>query len=388
MFKYNSLLIGFMSIVFVFNPMLIGVGLCEEPEVQTPQKILKLSVINKDSQPADLLEIIEHDWEINFEADTTKQEKLLMNAVLGHIIQAADLIIANPNADGKTAVVAVRNKMQALGVLSRTGNTKAALQAVAMAQELQHDKRPLVAREGKLIVHSNRLSEIPRMNQQQRTAFVSDLIALFSEGKITEREIQIAKITGHLFEQVKQYQSAQHIFQETAELLSKTKSPELKQTATEFFGAARRMGLPGRPMKLTGKTLAGEDFDVKDLKGKVVLVQFWASWCNFCLQEMPNIMKQYHLYHDQGFEVIGVSMDDSADRAREIVDDMQLPWPQLFSTKIDALGIKNPNAVYYGVSSIPLCILIDQKGNVVSLKAEGKILNQELERLFIESKSK
>jgi hypothetical protein len=101
---------------------------------------------------------------------------------------------------------------------------------------------------------------------------------------------------------------------------------------------------------------------------------------------MPHLLKLYHTYHEDGFEIIGVNLDDSAERARKIIGDAELPWPQIFNSQIDTMGMKNPNATYYGISALPQCILIDRKGNVITLQARGKILNQELERLFILSK--
>jgi len=235
-------------------------------------------------------------------------------------------------------------------------------------------------------VLSSRLQEIPQMDSHQQNEYITTLLELFSAGEITVREVQIAKITAQVFERVNQIQSAQKLLKETAALLKKSTTEEAKEMAEELLGKSRRVALLGHPMKLSGKTLDGKEFDLKDLKGKVVLVQFWASWCSYCLQEMPHIMQEYQTYHDDGFEVIGVNLDDSANRANAIINDMQLSWPQLFSSKPEALGIRNPNAVYYGITSIPLCILIDRKGNVVNMQARGKILNQELERLFIHSK--
>ncbi len=364
----------------------MNMALCEDLQNAVLQKKLNLPMLSEEMKPAELLEIIKLDWKTDIEAETAKQESQLMKVVLKHIIQAADLILSNSKVEEKTALAAVQNKMQALGVLARSGDTTASIRAVAMAKELQLDKRPLIAREGKIIVLSNRLREIPKMNQQQRKDFIKDLISLFSTSEITMREIQIAQVTARLFEQAGNLNSAQSILQKTAQLLAEASKTELKEIADQFRGAARRYGLPGHPMKLSGKTLDGKQIDIEDLKGKVVLVQFWASWCTYCLQEMPHILQLYNTYHKDGFEVVGVNLDDSADRARKIIDDAQLPWPQIFSVEPEALGMKNPNATYYGITSIPQCILIDRKGNVVTLQARGKILNQELERLFIQSK--
>ena len=94
----------------------------------------------------------------------------------------------------------------------------------------------------------------------------------------------------------------------------------------------------------------------------------------------------YEKYHDQGFEVVGVNLDEARGRADQIVQQLELPWPQLFSEDPNALGMENPNAARYGVNGIPLCILVDREGNVVSLQARGGNLDDELAKLFPESK--
>ena len=375
---------SFFVVSFGFNNVINA----EDQPAQSIQEKLNLVDLDEVSDPVELLEIIKSDWVKNFDVPDVAEEEKMMRATLAHIIQAADKIISNPQADEETALAAVRNKMQAMGVLARTGDPKATSRAVEMAKDLQNDKRPLVAREGKMIVLSSRLLEIPKLNKDQRAAFVSELIELFSVGKMTEREVQIARVTARLFEQVNRYDSAQQVLSETAVMLKKSESPRLRKISEEFVAIVRRLGLPGNPIKLSGKTLEGKDFDIKELKGKVVLVQFWASWCPSCLQEMPNMMRQYNAYHDAGFEIVGVNLDDSISRANGIVNDMQLPWLQLFSADANALGMQNANAVYYGINMLPRCILIDRKGNVIKLQALGKTLNQELEQLFVDSEEK
>jgi thiol-disulfide isomerase/thioredoxin len=166
-------------------------------------------------------------------------------------------------------------------------------------------------------------------------------------------------------------------YPEFGEILSKSKEPEVAERAQMLVGAGRRMNLVGKPLELTGKTLKGQDFDIKNLKGKVVLVDFWATWCGPCLAEYPNILQNFEAYHDKGFEVVGVSLD--ADRAalEKYVDEKQVPWTTLHEKEA---GGRHPAATYYGIFGIPAVILIDKEGNVVSLNARGP----ELGRLLAE----
>jgi thiol-disulfide isomerase/thioredoxin len=334
--------------------------------------------------PAELLEALDSSWQTPIDAENELQEQQLKIQILNHIIGGSDQLMAHEKSSEEQVLEAVQHKMQALGILARAGDPQAAVKAMAMANDLASDKRPLVAREGKLILISSRLNELESMETEARKKFTEELSELLGSAELTEREVQIANITATLLERAGDVKAAEQLFQKLAEMLKKAKAPNLRAQADEFAGAARRLGLPGNTMKLTGETLDGEKFDLKDLKGKVVLVQFWASWCTYCVQEMPHIMKNYHLYHDKGFEVIGVNLDEQASRAQEVVKELKLPWPNLFSRELESLGAQNPNAVYYGITSLPQCILIDREGKVVTLTARGKVLDEELEKLFSE----
>jgi peroxiredoxin len=112
---------------------------------------------------------------------------------------------------------------------------------------------------------------------------------------------------------------------------------------------------------------AGQPLSAAQYKGKVVLVDFWATWCELCDIELPNVLATYAKYHDQGFEIIGVSLDDDEGKLQRYVKNQNIPWPQYF----DGLHWQNKLAVKYGISDLPANFLIDTTGNVIATNLFG-----------------
>ena len=121
--------------------------------------------------------------------------------------------------------------------------------------------------------------------------------------------------------------------------------------------------------------LDGEPISLADYRGKVVLLDFWAVWCGPCLGEIPKIKAVYEKYHDEGFDVIGVSLDEDAAVLREFIKAQEMPWRQIF----DGQGWSGHLVQQYGVRGIPAPFLIDREGKVISVKARGSLLNELVE---------
>jgi len=125
-------------------------------------------------------------------------------------------------------------------------------------------------------------------------------------------------------------------------------------------------------------TPEGDSLSLSDLRGKVVLVDFWASWCGPCRRENPHVKKIYDKYKDKGFDILGVSLDRKKESWERAIEQDGLPWHHISDLK----GWKNSVALMYNVSSIPHTILLDQEGRIVASKLRGPQLEQELEKIF------
>jgi thiol-disulfide isomerase/thioredoxin len=117
--------------------------------------------------------------------------------------------------------------------------------------------------------------------------------------------------------------------------------------------------------------LNGSPLSVAGFKGKVTLVDFWATWCGPCRAEMPNVIAAYQKYHSSGLEMIGVSLDEHKYAVVNFAASQGMPWPQYF----DGKGWENKLAKQYGVQSIPMSYLLDRNGIIIGKELRGRALD-------------
>ena len=140
-------------------------------------------------------------------------------------------------------------------------------------------------------------------------------------------------------------------------------------------GARRQREGVGKPFELEfTDASSGSTISMSALKGKVVVVDFWATWCGPCVAELPAMKKLYEKFHGQGVEFLGVSLDQpkeqgGLDALKKFVKEQEIRWPQYYQGK----GWESDFSRSWGINSIPTMFLVDQDGKLVSVEARGKL---------------
>ncbi len=238
-------------------------------------------------------------------------------------------------------------------------------------------------------------------SQLQRT--VQKIQTKISAGKKTEKDLAdelkefdalLAKHKGEKTDDVAQVAWMKvmlylQVFEDTAKAV-----PMLKQIKTDFPGTKFAQNVDSvlaslerqeASKKVQGSLVVGAkfpDFAEKDIdgkplsvakyKGKVVLVDFWATWCGPCISELPNVLAAYEKHHARGFEILGLSLDQDEKKLRDFIKDRKMTWPQYFDGKV----WENKLAMQYGIMGIPATFLLDGNGTIIGKDLRGDELEK------------
>ena len=308
--------------------------------------------------------------------------------VAAAISEATDQILAGKATD-QQMVDAVEWRMEAQRIKAKLGDANAAKETEDFLANPEFQKRPALA---KAIAQIRLLSEQKqamsklrnwqRMNTAERDAFIDEFVTAIKAGELTGEQFNMAMAVTEMLGDTEDSALAARALDELLPLFQASDDPSVGEQLPLLEGIGRRLNLPGKKFELAGTLLDGTPIDWASYRGKVVLVDYWATWCGPCRAEVPNVLENYKKYHDQGFDVVGISLDEDRRAVQQYMRESGIPWPTLFHDKAQGDAWGNPMAIKYGVTGIPRAILVDRKGNVVNLNARGPRLEAELKRLF------
>lgn len=215
-------------------------------------------------------------------------------------------------------------------------------------------------------------------------------VAAAAEKKYDEISDKITKaICNYILTHMDQKMPAKYLYDNRYNL-SEEQQNEILSKADSTFKAQPNIDKIASRLEVLSKVSIGKkftDFEMADPKGevhnlsefvgngKVVLIDFWASWCPPCRKEMPHLVELYKQYKNKGFEIVGISLDSKPEAWTKGVKDLNITWTQLSDLK----GWQNAGAALYGVNSIPHTILVDKDGTIIAKNIHGEEIDAQLQ---------
>jgi thiol-disulfide isomerase/thioredoxin len=203
-------------------------------------------------------------------------------------------------------------------------------------------------------------------------------------GDTKQLDVEVLDTTlnaGQMLEFTGSFAAARQIFNNVRDAFANHQDKSLAQQASRSVeNALKRLDLVGTSIDIEGVHIDGSPFDWQAHRGKVVLIDFWATWSKPWEDSLPELKSAYERFHEDGFEVIGVNLDENRNEMYNFVRAARIPWPLVMDETGGGLG--NSNAIKYGVEAVPFVVLVGRDGKVADIHIHGQVLPQRVEELL------
>ncbi|MFN3190463.1 MAG: peroxiredoxin family protein [Aureliella sp.] len=192
-------------------------------------------------------------------------------------------------------------------------------------------------------------------------------------------DIQTGMMAAAMLELQPNKKPARDTYELMDELLKEDEREEMQSLRINLKANVRRLQLLGSKFEIDTRSLDGEEIKTDHYAGKYVIVDFFATWCQPCLIEVPRLRKHFDKYRAKGLEVVGISLDQDADALSEYLKKENLPWPIIHDNEDDPMKTLQ---MRFGVAQLPTVLLLNKEGTVISLEARGTELDRLMDLLF------
>jgi peroxiredoxin len=272
----------------------------------------------------------------------------------------------------------VEQPSEILGVTIKNSNLMSVCQAVVSASDCLHAEYTSLAKEQQREANFYRLkysgwlcfldsrhkvsTDLDIWVQESRQFLSTAEVMGFQERVVAENVIRLMRHSERNSEALEFIRWLQPYLE--------SQSAIVDSRSREFADKTKRIAavieLLSTELELTSQTLQGEAFDLKSLRGKVVLIEFWGTRCQPCIEDFPALRRMYQLYRERGFEIVGICLGSEPERIRRLTVEQKLPWVQLCHDRAASDACNQGLQEMFLVDSVPTTYLLDKSGKVVA----------------------